>query len=111
MRRYIQKRPSGLWKKQTRLQVRAWRGFKVEIWNNGSRHRLHYEWKIYPLRPHMKKVAASRSRRHKILRVIRDHTSTYNMKECWLDAKVRVNETRAFNRLLNVDAYLARASM
>ena len=93
-----------------RLQVRKWRGFKVEIFNNGGRHRLHYEWKVYPLSPHLKKIAGRRSRKLRVVKVIHDHTSTYDKLECWLDAKVKINEMREFARLLAFEAYWQRAT-
>jgi len=110
IRRYIQRRPSGPWKKMKLLQVRKWRGFKVEIYNNGSRHRLRYEWKVYPLSPNLKKGAALRyPKNRQTVNVINDNTSTYDKMECWLDAKCGINETRALVRILNVDAYWHRA--
>jgi hypothetical protein len=89
----------------TLLRVRRWRGFKVEIWNSGARHRLRYEWKIYPLSGSLKRMLAYKG---KLYRVIHDHTSTYDALECWIDAKGKINELRDFERLLNVDVRLNR---
>ena len=107
-RRSSRKRESGPWRKMTRLRIRNWRGFKVEIWDNGVRHTLRYEWKIYPLSESLKRMIAYKGR---LYRVIHDHTSTYDATECWIDAKVKINELRDFERQLNVDARLNRRGL